>query len=94
MDAFHEADRVVIGPIFHKQRYAERYGLDHMMSVPAIMQKLNADGIGTEQLDDFDAIADLVARDAGNDDVVVVMSSGAFGGVHEKILERLRKSAA
>lgn len=94
MDAFHEADRVVIGPIFHKQRYAERYGLDHMMSVPAIIEKLNADGIQTQQFDEIDAIADLVAREAGSDDVVVVMSSGAFGGIHEKILERLRKSAA
>jgi len=94
IDAFHEADRVVIGPIFHKQRYAERYGLDHMMSVPAIVERLKADGIETEQIDDFDAIADRVAREAGDSDVVVVMSSGAFGGVHEKILDRLRKSAA
>ena len=94
IDAFHQADRVVIGPIFHKQRYAERYGLDHMMSVPTIIAKLNADGIKTDQIDDFDSIADRVAREAGDKDVVVVMSSGAFGGVHEKILERLRKSAA
>ena len=86
--------RVVIGPIFHKQRYAERYGLDHMMSVPTIVDRLNADGIRTDQIDDIDAIADRVARDAGNNDVVVVMSSGAFGGVHEKILDELRNSAA
>ncbi|HSP33342.1 MAG TPA: UDP-N-acetylmuramate:L-alanyl-gamma-D-glutamyl-meso-diaminopimelate ligase [Thermoanaerobaculia bacterium] len=92
IDAFHQADRVVIGPIFHKQRYAERYGLDHMMSVPTIVDKLNADGIRTDQIDDIDAIADRVAREAGNNDAVVVMSSGSFGGVHEKILERLRVS--
>ena len=94
IDAFHEADRVVIGPIFHKQRYQERYGLDHMMSVPAIIERLNADGIQTDQIDDTDAIADRVAREAGENDVVVVMSSGAFGGVHEKILDRLRSPVA
>lgn len=87
--AFHEADRVIIGPIFHRDRYASRYGLDKMMSVPEIMTRLNADGIPTSQLDDFDAIADNVAREASENDVVVVMSSGAFGGVHEKILKRL-----
>jgi UDP-N-acetylmuramate: L-alanyl-gamma-D-glutamyl-meso-diaminopimelate ligase len=92
MDAFHEADRVIIGPIFHKQRYAERYGLDHMMSVPAIIERLNADGIRTDQIDDFDQIAERVANEAGDNDVVVVMSSGAFGGVHEKILNRLSGS--
>jgi UDP-N-acetylmuramate: L-alanyl-gamma-D-glutamyl-meso-diaminopimelate ligase len=89
IEAFHQADRVIIGPIFHKARYETRYGLDKMMSVPAIMERLNADGIPTEQIDDFDVIADVVARDARPDDVILVMSSGAFGGVHEKILQRL-----
>jgi len=89
IDAFHEADRVIIGPIFHRDRYQSRYGLDKMMSVPDIVTRLNADGIPATQLDDFDAIADNVAREASESDVVVVMSSGAFGGVHEKILQRL-----
>jgi UDP-N-acetylmuramate: L-alanyl-gamma-D-glutamyl-meso-diaminopimelate ligase len=61
-----------------------------MMAVPEIATRLKADGIETRQLDDFDEIAGLVASEAGDGDVVVVMSSGAFGGVHEKILERLR----
>jgi UDP-N-acetylmuramate: L-alanyl-gamma-D-glutamyl-meso-diaminopimelate ligase len=90
IDAFHEADRVVIGPIFHRERYETRYGLDKMMSVPEIIKRLNADGVETRQIDDFDRIADVVAAEAVEGDVVVVMSSGAFGGVHEKILGRLR----
>jgi UDP-N-acetylmuramate: L-alanyl-gamma-D-glutamyl-meso-diaminopimelate ligase len=90
IDAFREADRVVIGPIFHRQRYAERYGLDKMMSVPAIIEQLAGGGVPIEQIDDFDAIANRVGEDADDGDVVVVMSSGAFGGVHEKILERLK----
>ena len=92
IDAFHEADRVVIGPIFHRERYETRYGLDKMMSVPAIVDRLSSDGIPVDQIDDFDAIADHVAKEGKADDVVVVMSSGAFGGVHEKILERLKVS--
>jgi len=91
IDAFHEAERVIIGPIFHRDRYETRYGLDKMMSVKEIAARLQRDGIETRQIDDFDEIADAVAREAGYGDVVVVMSSGAFGGVHEKILERLRE---
>lgn len=91
IDAFHEADRVIIGPIFHLERYKTRYGLDKMMSVPTILGKLNGDGIQAEQIDDFDAIADRIASEAQPDDVVLVMSSGAFGDVHEKILARLRE---
>ena len=89
-EAFHEADRVIIGPIFHLQRYESRYGLDKMMKVDAIVDRLRRDGIPAEQIDDFDRIADVIAKDAKPDDVVVVMSSGAFGGVHEKILSRLQ----
>ena len=90
IDAFHGADRVIVGPLFHRERYETRYGLDKMMSVETISARLNTDGIPAEQIDDFDVIADRVAREAGEGDVVLVMSSGAFGGVHEKILERLR----
>ena len=90
IDAFHEADHVVIGPIFHRDRYETRYGLDKMMSVDNITAALSRDDVPVEQIDDFDVIADRVAKEAGEGDVVLVMSSGAFGGVHEKILERLR----
>ena len=91
MDAFREADRVIIGPIFHEERYKTRYGLDKMMSVSNIVQSLGGNGVEVEQIDDFDAIARRVAGDAQDGDVVLVMSSGAFGGVHEKILSELKE---
>jgi UDP-N-acetylmuramate: L-alanyl-gamma-D-glutamyl-meso-diaminopimelate ligase len=91
IDAFREADRVIIGPIFHRERYETRYGLDKMMSVPNIVEHLDSDGVPVEQIDDFDAIAKRIARDAVDGDVVLVMSSGAFGGVHEKILSELKE---
>lgn len=89
--AFREADRVVIGPIFHRRRYETRYGMDKLMSVPAIVADLERSGVDAVQLDDFDEIAARVATHSREGDVVVVMSSGAFGGVHEKILELLRR---
>jgi UDP-N-acetylmuramate: L-alanyl-gamma-D-glutamyl-meso-diaminopimelate ligase len=92
IDAFHGADRVIIGPVFHRERYETRYGLDKMMSVETINERLNTDGIPAEQIDDFNVIAQRVASEAGDGDVVLVMSSGAFGGVHEKILSALRAS--
>ena len=93
IDAFHEADRVVIGPIFHRDRYQQRYGIDKMMSVPNIVTSLAEDRIPSTHIDDFDEIARLVGSEAKDGDVVIVMSSGAFGGVHEKILSSLRQDA-
>jgi UDP-N-acetylmuramate: L-alanyl-gamma-D-glutamyl-meso-diaminopimelate ligase len=91
IDAFHEADRVIIGPVFHRERYETRYGLDKMMSVETIVERLAQDGIPAESIGDFDAIAGRIAEETKEGDVVLVMSSGAFGGVHEKILDALRK---
>jgi UDP-N-acetylmuramate: L-alanyl-gamma-D-glutamyl-meso-diaminopimelate ligase len=90
--AFHEADRVIIGPVYHRDRYETRYGLDKMMSVETIVEQLEQDGIPAEQIEDFDAIARRIGAEAKEGDVVLVMSSGAFGGVHEKILDALRAS--
>jgi UDP-N-acetylmuramate: L-alanyl-gamma-D-glutamyl-meso-diaminopimelate ligase len=87
--AFDPADRVIIGPVYHKERYLTRYGIDKMMSVPAIVDALNRDGQRAEQIDDFASIVDTVAREAAEGDVILIMSSGAFGGIHEKILRRL-----
>ena len=91
IEAFHEADRVIIGPVFHRSRYETRYGLDKMMSVETIVGSLRKDGIPSDQIDDFDEIAGRIAADGVEGDVILVMSSGAFGGIHEKILARLRE---
>jgi UDP-N-acetylmuramate: L-alanyl-gamma-D-glutamyl-meso-diaminopimelate ligase len=91
IDAFHAADRVIIGPIYHKERYVSRYGLDKMLSTDEIAAALAEKGIESEHVEDFDEIARRVASGAEEGDVVIVMSSGAFGGVHERILAELRR---
>jgi len=94
MSAFHEADRVVIGPIYHRERYETRYGLDKMMSVPDIISDLRKDGIEAEHVEDIDALASHVASQSRDGDVVIAMSSGAFGGIHEKLLTALRQDSS
>lgn len=88
--AFLHADRVIIGPVFHRERYVTRYGIEKMMDVGALVGSLRVAGRDASHVEDIDAIVDLVAREARDGDVVILMSSGAFGGAHEKILERLR----
>ena len=88
-DAFLEADRVVIGPVYYKERYETRYGVDKMMSVPAIVDSVRAHGVEVDHIESFDAIASRIGSEARPGDVVIVMSSGAFGGLHEKILGAL-----
>ena len=43
--------------------------------------------------ENLDALVDAVAAEAKTGDHVLVMSNGGFGGIHEKLLARLRKGA-
>lgn len=88
--AFREADHVIIGPVYYKERYATRYGLDRMMSVEAIIDSLETAGVTASHIEDIDGIVAAIAREASEGDVVLVMSSGGFGGIHDKILDALR----
>lgn len=91
IEAFQEADRVIIGPIYYKERYQTRYGTEKLMSIDRIVERVAAAGVPTEHIEAIDAIATRLAAEAREGDVILVMSSGAFGGVHEKILASLRE---
>ncbi|MBD3671590.1 MAG: UDP-N-acetylmuramate:L-alanyl-gamma-D-glutamyl-meso-diaminopimelate ligase, partial [Gammaproteobacteria bacterium] len=43
--------------------------------------------------DDIDALVDEVVGQAGAGDHILVMSNGAFGGIHDKLLHSLRETA-
>jgi len=43
--------------------------------------------------DDVDALVKAVAAEARSGDLVLAMSNGSFGGVHDKLLKRLAASA-
>src|SRR5436190_1176796 len=58
-EAFTEADRVIIGRVFHRERYETRYGIDKMMSVPEIVRQVSAKNVEIEQID---AVADIARR--------------------------------
>lgn len=88
--SFRHADQVIIGPIFHRGRFETRYGLDKMMDVTRLTEELMAAGTPCRHMTDFEEIATAVAVEAEEGDVVIAMSSGAFGGIHERLLERLR----
>ncbi len=82
--AFAAADRVVIAPVFRsKLPEAER------LSVPQLVNDVNASGRLAYEASSLDDIVATVARDHQPGDLVVVMSNGGFGGIHQKLLRAL-----
>ncbi|MSR22961.1 MAG: UDP-N-acetylmuramate:L-alanyl-gamma-D-glutamyl-meso-diaminopimelate ligase [Gemmatimonadetes bacterium] len=81
------ADRVILAGLFHPERYDRETGMDPEGLVKAI----GADGVQAEYLPDVARIVDRLAGSTRPGDVLLVMSNGGFGGIHEKLLARLAR---
>ena len=82
--AFAAADQVVIAPVFRSTLPdAER------LDVAQLVDDLTHAGRTARQGTSIDGIVDLVAREHRPGDLVVVMSNGGFGGIHQKLLRAL-----
>jgi UDP-N-acetylmuramate: L-alanyl-gamma-D-glutamyl-meso-diaminopimelate ligase len=86
--AFAEADRVVIAGLFNPDGIPPDARLSPQRLADEIACRYGKDAV---YLLEVDAIVDHVATGAHAGDVVVVMSNGGFGGIHEKLLAALRK---
>lgn len=84
--AFAGADAVVIAPVFH----AKRLPPDARIDRDALVRRLAAQGRPAFAPESIDAIPDILRREARAGDVLILMSSGAFGGLPEKLLDSLR----
>jgi UDP-N-acetylmuramate: L-alanyl-gamma-D-glutamyl-meso-diaminopimelate ligase len=87
VEALAEADVTVIAPVARAAELDPPERLD----TGRVIQDLRAVGRIATMLEGVDAIAGHVAREAMGGDVVCVFSNGGFGGIHEKLLERLSR---
>lgn len=90
--AFAPADYVIVTPIFESFRLAA----DEQLSVPQVIADLRAAGKeafeigGADSEQSADAIVAHLAPELRPGDVVMIMSNGGFGGIHQKLLDALR----
>ncbi len=84
VEAFDTASRVVFAPLGRSNIQAtEALDLDELVAA------LAARGRQAERAESLDAIVRLVCRDARPGDSVALLSNGAFGGIHERLLAAL-----
>jgi UDP-N-acetylmuramate: L-alanyl-gamma-D-glutamyl-meso-diaminopimelate ligase len=79
--AFSAADEVLIAPIFRSTlSEAER------LSVPQLVRDLHDRGQSAREAESIDDIVAAIVSNRCQGDLVVIMSNGAFGGIHRKLL--------
>jgi UDP-N-acetylmuramate: L-alanyl-gamma-D-glutamyl-meso-diaminopimelate ligase len=84
--AFASADEVILGGLFHP----ERYTAETAMNPDELVDAWSRNGTPAFQDPSPDRIAEHLARTANPGDVILIMSNGGFGGIHDKLLEALR----
>ncbi len=86
--AFAPADYVVIAPIFESFRLTA----DDQLSIDEVIADLRAAGKQAFSIEGAEAIVTHVTPDLRGGDVVVIMSNGGFGGIHEKLLDAIENA--
>ena len=85
--AFDAADEVVIAPVFRsKLPESER------LSIPQLVRDLVSRGRAAREAESLDAIVATIADEHRPGDLVVMMSNGGFGGIHQRLLHALGAS--
>jgi UDP-N-acetylmuramate: L-alanyl-gamma-D-glutamyl-meso-diaminopimelate ligase len=87
--AFAAADRVLFAPTFHGGRLSAEERLDFA----ALAAALSADGVASTATASVEDLLAQATAEALPGDVVVTMSSGAFGGVPRRLLATLADRA-
>jgi len=83
--SFLKADRVILSGLFSPEKINEGERLD-LEAVAVSIRKL---GVVADIIPQVDDIVDYVIKNTRQGDVLLIMSSGGFGGIHQKILEVL-----
>ncbi|MBR9991342.1 MAG: UDP-N-acetylmuramate:L-alanyl-gamma-D-glutamyl-meso-diaminopimelate ligase [Gemmatimonadetes bacterium] len=83
------ADEIVLAGLFHP----ERYDAQTAMQPDRLVSAWRAAGKPAMYEPDVDAIVAHVTASARAGDILMIMSNGGFGGIHEKMLEGLGRMA-
>ena len=84
------ADEVIVARVFRSDAIPESERMD-LAALAASVQKL---GRRARIVPEVDGIVQLVAPEMRPGDVVAILSNGGFGGIYEKLPERLQALAA
>jgi UDP-N-acetylmuramate: L-alanyl-gamma-D-glutamyl-meso-diaminopimelate ligase len=89
VDAFAPADFVIVSRVYDAQRAAEMGGV---LDIEKLIEDIAAQNKSAHAITDVDEIVRQLRGEARAGDVVAIMSNGAFGGIHEKLLTTLKAS--
>jgi UDP-N-acetylmuramate: L-alanyl-gamma-D-glutamyl-meso-diaminopimelate ligase len=86
IEAFAPADYVIVSRVYDAQRAAEMGGV---LDIELLIENIAARNKPAVAITAVDEIVAQLKAEARSGDVIAIMSNGAFGGIHEKLLTGL-----
>jgi UDP-N-acetylmuramate: L-alanyl-gamma-D-glutamyl-meso-diaminopimelate ligase len=86
--AFAAADEIILAGLFHPERYA-----GNALDPAALVERWTRAGKPAAYLPAVPEIVRSLGATAQSGDVILIMSNGGFGGLHEKLLQELQGTA-
>ena len=84
-EAFDQADEIIVAAVDHPERAPE----GDRFSAERLVEDLKHRGLSARYIPEVSGIVETIARESRDGDVVLVMSNGSFGGLHQRLLDRL-----
>ncbi len=88
--AFTYADYVIIAGVYNTSKASE---LGKVLNVNELVAEISTQGKPVMSFPDADAIVEHLTPEMRDGDVIAIMSNGAFGGIHDKLLNELTKDS-
>ena len=89
-EAFAEAHRVYLAPIFHAARFEQQ----DLVDLDELVRDLKSEGVEARRCVDTEEVYRRTLEEARSGDVIATMSSGAFGGMPHRLLAAFRDREA
>lgn len=86
--AFSYADYVIIAGVYNTSKASE---LGKVLDVDELVKDIEMQGKPAHSFPDADAIVEHLTPELADGDVVIVMSNGGFGGIHDKLLDAAKR---
>jgi UDP-N-acetylmuramate: L-alanyl-gamma-D-glutamyl-meso-diaminopimelate ligase len=85
VECWDDADEVLFAPLGR-----DNLAPEERLDLAAIVQQLGERGRAARQLPSVEAILEELTRLASPGDTIALLSNGAFGGIHGKLISRLQ----
>jgi UDP-N-acetylmuramate: L-alanyl-gamma-D-glutamyl-meso-diaminopimelate ligase len=84
--AFLMADRVIVAGVYHPEQIEP----ERRFSPEKLAADLRGRGVNARMIESVDAILTTLEGELTAGDILLIMSNGSFGGIHERLIEALR----